>query len=33
LRLPERRRAERRIYDIDPLLRAQGWVEVRVSEH
>ena len=33
LRLPERRRAERRIYDIDALLRAQGWVEVRVSEH
>jgi hypothetical protein len=31
-RLPERRRTERRLHDIGPLLLTRGWAEVRVSE-
>jgi len=30
--IPDRRRAERRRYDIDPLLLTQGWAEVTLPE-
>ena len=31
-RVPERRRGERRHYDIDVLLMTEGWAEVRFPE-
>ena len=30
--LVDRRREERRRHDVEPLLRTQGWAEVRLSE-
>jgi Holliday junction resolvase len=30
--LPDRRRAERRRHNIEPLLRTHGWAEVRLPE-
>lgn len=30
--IPDRRRAERRRFDVEPLLRTRGWAEVRLPE-
>jgi hypothetical protein len=30
--IPDRRRAERRRYDVEPLLCTRGWAEVRLPE-
>jgi hypothetical protein len=31
--LPDRRRAERRRYNIEPLLQTRGWAEVRLPDN